>query len=93
MKKLQQKQIFEVADKLASAYASAFSATTIAKATEYIEGQPNSSRNYMYGILINTKTKNGSIADRFTKEDASSIVKLALYKLANPRVAVASIDI
>jgi hypothetical protein len=93
MKKLQTKQIFEIADKLAVAYASAFSATTIAKAIEYTEGQPNPSRNYVYGILINTKTKNGSIAERFTVEDSRSIVKLAIYKLANPRVAVASIDI
>lgn len=89
----QQEEIFAVADKLATAYAKAFSATTIAKASTYVEGQPNQSRNYMYGILVNTKTKSGTIAERYSKDDASSIVKLAIYKLANPSVAVASIDI
>jgi hypothetical protein len=85
--------LFNVADKLAEAYRPIIAKATIAKAIEYKEGQINPSRNYLYGILINTKTKSGTIATRFSKEDSNSIVKLAIYKLANPRVDSLSIDI
>jgi hypothetical protein len=93
MKKLTKDQLFNVANKLAEAYSPIIPKATIAKAVEYKEGQINPSRNYLYGILINTKTKSGSIAERYSKEDANSIIKLTIYKLANPRVDSLSIDI
>ena len=89
---LKQPQLFEVSTKLAKAYAKSFSADTLSRATAYIEGQSNPSRNYVWGIIMNTQGKAGKLCDIYSKETANSLCKLTLYKLSQPQAESVSTD-
>ena len=89
---LKQADLFEVSTKLAKAYANSFSADTLSRATAYIEGQSNPSRNYIWGIIMNTQGKSGVLSKVYTKETANSLCKLTLYKLAQPQAQSVSTD-
>lgn len=89
---LKQADLFEVSTKLAKAYAKSFSADTLSRATAYIEGQSNPSRNYIWGILMNTQGKAGVLCKIYSKETANSLCKLTLYKLAQPQAQSVSTD-
>ena len=89
---LKQTQLFEVSTKLAKAYAKSFSADTLSRATAYIEGQSNPSRNYVWGIIMNTQGKSGKLCDIYSKETANSLCKLTLYKLSQPQAESVSTD-
>ena len=89
---LKESELFEIANKLALAYATAFTADTISRATTYVEGSKNPSRNYVWGILINTQGKTGKLHEVYTKATASSLVKLTIYKLAQPSVSSKTVD-
>ena len=89
---LKQADLFEVSTKLAKAYAKSFSADTLSRATAYIEGQSNPSRNYVWGIIMNTQGKSGKLCDIYSKETANSLCKLTLYKLSQPQAESVSTD-
>ena len=89
---LKQAELFEVSTKLAKAYAKSFSADTLSRATAYIEGQSNPSRNYVWGIIMNTQGKSGKLCDIYTKETAQSLCKLTMYKLSQPQAESVSTD-
>ena len=89
---LKQSELFTVSTALAKAYAKSFSADTLSRATAYIEGQPNPSRNYIWGIIMNTQGKAGILSKVYSKETAQSICKLTLYKLAQPQASSVSTD-
>ena len=89
---LKQAELFEVSTKLAKAYRNTFTADTISRATAYIEGQSNPSRNYIWGIIMNTQGKAGILSKVYTKETAQSLCKLTLYKLAQPHAESVSTD-
>ena len=89
---LKQSELFTVSSALAKAYAKSFSADTLSRATAYIEGQSNPSRNYIWGILMNTKGKAGVLSKVYSKETANSLCKLTLYKLSQPQAQSASVD-
>ena len=89
---LNQSELFEVSTKLAKAYAKSFSADTLSRATAYIEGQSNPSRNYIWGIIMNTQGKSGKLCDIYSKETANSLCKLTLYKLSQPQAESVSTD-
>lgn len=89
---LKQAQLFEVSTALAKAYRNTFSADTISRASQYVEGSKNSSRNYMWGILMSTQGKAGILSKVYSKETANSLCKLTLYKLAQPQAESVSTD-
>ena len=89
---LKQEELFETANKLAKAYASAFSADTVARASAYVEGQSNPSRNMMWGVIMNTQGRSGKLSEVYTKATATSLVKLTIYKLAQPRATSVTTD-
>lgn len=89
---LKQADLFEVSTKLAKAYAKSFSADTISRASNYVEGSKNPSRNYMWGIIMSTKGKAGILSEVYSKETANSLCKLTLYKLAQPQAESVSTD-
>ena len=89
---LKQAELFTVSTKLAKAYAKSFSADTLSRATAYIEGSSNPSRNYIWGIIMNTQGKAGKLCDIYSKETANSLCKLTLYKLAQPQAESVSTD-
>ena len=89
---LKQAQLFEVSTALAKAYRNTFSADTISRASQYVEGSKNPSRNYMWGILMNTQGKAGKLCDVYSKDTCNSICKLTLYKLAQPQGESVSTD-
>ena len=89
---LKQSELFTVSTALAKAYAKSFTADTLSRATAYIEGQPNPSRNYVWGIIMNTQGKAGILSKVYTKETAQSLCKLTLYKLAQPQAESVSTD-
>ena len=89
---LKQTQLFEVADKLVLAYRNSFSADTLSRATAYVEGQTNPSRNYIWAILMSTQGKAGKLSEVYSKETAQSICKLVMYKLAQPHAQSVSTD-
>lgn len=89
---LKQAELFEVSTKLAKAYRNTFTADTLSRATAYIEGQSNPSRNYIWGIIMNTQGKAGILSKVYTKETAQSLCKLTLYKLAQPQAESVSTD-
>ncbi len=89
---LKQAQLFTVSTALAKAYAKSFSADTLSRATAYIEGQPNPSRNYVWGIIMNTQGKAGKLSEVYSKETANSLCKLTLYKLSQPQAESVSTD-
>ena len=89
---LNQSELFKVSTALAKAYAKSFSADTLSRATAYIEGQPNPSRNYIWGIIMSTKGKAGILSEVYSKETANSLCKLTLYKLAQPQAESVSTD-
>ena len=89
---LKQSELFAVSTALAKAYRNTFSADTISRATAYIERQPNPSRNYVWGIIMNTQGKAGKLCDIYSKETANSLCKLTLYKLSQPQAESASTD-
>ena len=89
---LKQADLFEVSTKLAKAYRNTFTADTLSRATTYIEGQSNPSRNYIWGIIMNTQGKAGILSKVYSKETANSLCKLTLYKLAQPQVQSVSTD-
>ena len=89
---LTQDKLFEVSTALAKAYRNTFSADTISRATAFIEGQPNPSRNYVWGIIMNTQGKAGKLSEVYSKETANSLCKLTLYKLAQPQAESVSTD-
>ena len=90
--KLNQQDLYVVADKLAKAYANSFSADTISRASAYVEGQPNPSRNYMWSILMNTQGKSGKLSDVYQAETARSLIKLTIYKLSQPQAESKVVD-
>ena len=89
---LKQAQLFTVSTALAKAYAKSFSADTLSRATTFVEGQSNPSRNYIWGIIMNTQGKAGVLCKVYTKETANSLCKLTLYKLAQPQAESVSTD-
>ncbi len=89
---LKQSELFTVSTALAKAYRNTFSADTLSRATAYIEGQPNPSRNYIWGIIMNTQGKAGILSKVYSKETANSLCKLTLYKLAQPQAESVSTD-
>ena len=89
---LKQSELFEVSTKLAKAYRNTFTADTLSRATAYIEGQSNPSRNYIWGIIMNTQGKSGILSKVYSKETANSLCKLTLYKLAQPQAESVSTD-
>ena len=89
---LKQADLFKVSTALAKAYRNTFSADTISRATAFIEGQPNPSRNYVWGIIMNTQGKAGKLSEVYSKETANSLCKLTLYKLAQPQAESVSTD-
>ena len=89
---LKQADLFTVSTALAKAYRNTFSADTISRATAFIEGQPNPSRNYVWGIIMNTQGKAGKLSEVYSKETANSLCKLTLYKLAQPQAESVSTD-
>ena len=89
---LRQAELFAVITALAKAYSKSFSADTLSRATAFIECQPNPSRNYIWGIIMNTQGKAGKLCDVYTKETAQSLCKLTLYKLAQPQAESVSTD-
>ena len=64
---LKQAQLFEVSTALAKAYRNTFSADTISRASQYVEGSKNPSRNYIWGIIMNTQGKAGKLCDVYNK--------------------------
>lgn len=89
---LKQSELFTVSTALAKAYRNTFSADTLSRATTYIEGQTNSSRNYIWGIIMNTQGKAGILSKVYSKETAQSLCKLTLYKLSQPQAESVSTD-
>ena len=89
---LKQADLFKVSTALAKAYRNTFSADTLSRATAFIEGQPNPSRNYVWGIIMNTQGKAGKLSEVYSKETANSLCKLTLYKLAQPQAESVSTD-
>ena len=89
---LKQSELFTVSTALAKAYRNTFTADTLSRATAYIEGQPNPSRNYVWGIIMNTQGKAGILSKVYSKETAQSLCKLTLYKLAQPQAESVSTD-
>ena len=89
---LSQDKLFALSTALAKAYAKSFSADTISRATTFVEGTSNPSRNYVWGIIMNTQGKSGKLCDIYTKETANSLCKLTLYKLAQPQAESVSTD-
>ena len=89
---LKQADLFKVSTALAKAYRNTFTADTLSRATDYIEGQSNPSRNYVWGIIMNTQGKAGKLCDIYSKETANSLCKLTLYKLAQPQAESVSTD-
>ena len=89
---LSKTELYTIADKLTVAYASKFSSDTISRATTFIEGETNPSRNLMYGVIINTMGKAGKLCDIYSKATAQSLVKLTIYGLANPKPTAETTD-
>ena len=89
---LKQADLFKVSTALAKAYRNTFTADTISRATAYIEGQSNPSRNYIWGIIMNTQGKAGILSEVYSEETANSLCKLTLYKLAQPQAQSVSTD-
>ena len=89
---LKQEQLFEVSTALAKAYRNTFTADTISRATTYMEGQTNPSRNYVWGIIMNTKGKVGVLCKVYSKDTCNSICKLTIYKLSQPQAQSVSTD-
>ena len=89
---LKQSELFEISTALAKAYRNTFTADTLSRATAYIEGQSNPSRNYVWGILMNTQGKAGILCKVYSKETAQALCKLTLYKLSQPQAQSASVD-
>lgn len=89
---LKQSELFTVSTALAKAYRNTFSADTISRASNYVEGSKNPSRNYIWGIIMNTQGKAGKLCDIYSKETANSLCKLTLYKLSQPQAESVSTD-
>lgn len=89
---LKQAQLFEVSTALAKAYRNTFTADTLSRATTFVEGSVNPSRNYVWGIIMNTQGKAGILSKVYSKETANSLCKLTLYKLAQPQAESVSTD-
>lgn len=89
---LNQEKLFEVSGILANAYRNAFTPDTISRASTYTEGQANNSRKYMWGIIMNTQGKSGKLSEVYTKKTAESLVKLTIYKLAQPQASSQTVD-
>ena len=89
---LNQAELFEVSTKLAKAYAKSFTADTISRATTFVEGAVNPSRNYMWGVIMNTQGKAGILSKVYSEETANSLCKLTLYKLSQPQAESVSTD-
>lgn len=89
---LKQSELFAVSTALAKAYRNTFSADTISRASQYVEGSKNPSRNYVWGIIMNTQGKAGKLCDIYSKETANSLCKLTLYKLSQPQAESVSTD-
>lgn len=89
---LTQDKLFEVAGKLAKAYRGSFSPDTISRASTFIEGQSNPSRNLMWGIIMNTQGKSGKLSEVYAKKTAESLVKLTIYKLNQPEASSQTVD-
>lgn len=89
---LKQSELFTVSTALAKAYRNTFSADTISRASQYVEGSKNPSRNYMWGIIMNTQGKAGKLSEVYSKDTCNSICKLVMYKLAQPQAESVSTD-
>ena len=89
---LKQSELFTISTALAKAYRNTFTADTISRASNYVEGSKNPSRNYMWGVIMSTKGKAGILSKVYSKETANSICKLVIYKLAQPQAESVSTD-
>lgn len=89
---LNQADLFKVSTALAKAYRNTFSADTISRATTFVEGSKNPSRNYVWGVIMGTQGKAGKLSEVYTEETANSLCKLTLYKLAQPQAESVSTD-
>ena len=89
---LKQSELFTVSTALAKAYRNTFTADTISRASNYIEGSKNPSRNYMWGVIMSTQGKAGKLSEVYSKETANSICKLVIYKLSQPQAESVSTD-
>ena len=89
---LKQDKLFEVADKIALAYANSFSADTLSRASAFVEGKPNPSRNYVWGVLMSTRGRTGKLSEIYSKETANALCKLVIYKLAHPQAESKTVD-
>jgi len=89
---LSQAKLYEVSNKLALAYANSFSADTLSRATTYVEGAKNPSRNYIWSIIMNTQGKAGKLCDVYSAKTAQSLCKLTMYKLSQPTAQSVSTD-
>ena len=90
---LKQAELFEVSTKLAKAYRNTFTADTLSRmGAVYVPGEVNPSRNYVWGIIMNTQGKSGKLCDIYSKETANSLCKLTLYKLSQPQAESVSTD-
>lgn len=86
------KELFEVANKLSTAYRTAFTTDTVTRATTFVEGAKNPSRNYMWGIIMNTQGKSGKLTDVYHKKTAEALVKLTIHGLSQPQAKSANVD-
>lgn len=90
---LTQQELFDISSKLALAYQGKFTAETVSRASTYTEGCKNTSRNYIWAILMNTKGKSGkTLSQVYNKKTAQSLCKLTLYKLSQPTAEVQTVD-
>lgn len=89
---LKQSELFAVSTALAKAYRNTFTADTISRASNYVEGSKNPSRNYMWGVIMSTQGKAGILSKVYSKETANSICKLVIYKLSQPQAQSVSTD-
>ena len=90
---LNRQDLYEVADALVSAYRNSFDSATISRANEYVEGQSNPSRSFMWAVIMNTKGKAGLLCDVYSKKTAESLVKLTIYGLNKPKPESKVVDV
>ncbi len=89
---LSQDKLFALSTAIAKSYAGKFSADTLSRATTFVEGTSNPSRNYVWAILMGTQGKAGKLCDVYSKDTCNSICKLVMYKLSQPQAESVSTD-
>lgn len=89
---LSQDKLFTVSTAIAKSYAGKFSADTLSRATTFVEGTSNPSRNYVWAIIMGTQGKAGKLSEVYSKDTCNSICKLVMCKLAQPQAESVSTD-